>query len=136
MENKEIYSTEVNKKVKEVIVEDECVSMVTEDGIIKISTDHSQDCCENVYGDFKIVNFHIQNILENQLEKIVIKQVQGMGFLICLEFERWPVSDDKIFIPCYNYQNGYYSSSLSLVVNKYGVETRVDISDLVEDHID
>jgi hypothetical protein len=45
--------------------------------------------------------------------------------------------DVKIFIPCYNYQNGYYSSNLSVVITQGGTtKTEVDISDCVEDHID
>lgn len=44
--------------------------------------------------------------------------------------------EKKVFIPCYNYQNGYYGSDLELIIKNNNVQTKIDISNLVEDHID
>ena len=43
---------------------------------------------------------------------------------------------DKWFIPCYNEQNGYYSSNLNLIIEFEDKPTiTIDITDYVEDKI-
>lgn len=98
---------------------------------------HSQDCCENVYADWTnatlvsampsaAANMDISNLnfYENILDMIKIKE--GVGFSI--------ISDEgfEIFVYCYNIQNGYYSSSLSLDYDGKSL----DISDCTKDWLD
>jgi cellulose synthase/poly-beta-1,6-N-acetylglucosamine synthase-like glycosyltransferase len=64
----------------------------------------------------------------------VIKSVEDMGFLLC--FEESYGYGEKVFVPCYNEQNGYYEDNLELIISVDGVKTKIDISNLVEDHID
>lgn len=100
---------------------------------------HSQDCCENVYADFENIqvitklgsNFVNSNNLEfdENLENHINK-VKGVGFEI----------EDKngirLFVSCYNEQNGYYSSDLELQYVKMSPTTVIiDISDCVKDEI-
>lgn len=129
MENKELYKTEIKGKVEDVIVKDEGVEIITDQVKVEISTHHDSDCCEHVYGDFSIFKYYKEGIVGKPINEIVIKSVSGMGFLIVFN------GVQKVFIPCYNFQNGYYSSNLELVLKKGEIETKIGISDLVEDHI-
>ena len=42
---------------------------------------------------------------------------------------------EKFFIPCYNSQNGYYSSELELILKRGKAKEVMDISEFVEDDI-
>lgn len=101
---------------------------------------HEQDCCEHVYADFgvlkdynvstktgKTINIKEIDFKENLLE--LIEGMKGQGFNILSKI------GEKFFIPCYNEQNGYYSSNLRLILYKDGIEETVDISNYVEDNI-
>jgi hypothetical protein len=133
--NKLLWEKVVGKKIELMKVEDESVTLAFEGAeSITFSTYHYRDCCESVYGDFSIVKYHESELIGKDLSKIEVKSVEGMGFLICFTF-KWNHAV-KIFIPCYNYQNGYYSSNLDLQVDDNGVKTTVDISGCVEDHIE
>lgn len=137
--NKELYKLEINKEIMDFDVDEKSseggFSLRAKDGpIIKFSSSHSQDCCESVYADFSALKHYKEQILGKTVKAIAIKGVEDIGFLIC--FKIGYDDDIKVFIPCYNYQNGYYSSSLDLLINNGGVEIRIDISQLVEDHID
>lgn len=135
--NKELQKIEINAEIKDLIIQDKAeggIEIVTDDGKIVISSFHAKDCCESVYADFSVMKYHKEQIVGKEVKNIVIKSVEGMGFL--LVFEIGYNQDVKVFIGCYNYQNGYYSSDLSLVITKYDVEIKIDISNLVEDHID
>ncbi len=134
MENKELYKTEVNKKIVDLTENGEGITIKTDLGNIEITTYHSQDCCESVYGDFSSFKYHKEDLIGEMLREIVVKSVQGMGFLLI--FELAYNEDKKIFVPCYNSQNGYYSSNLELTIKKGDIETKIDISDLVDDHIE
>jgi len=134
--NKELWKTDVNKKVSKIVIKDEDGILIqVEDGEdLEITAVHSSDCCEHVYGDFSSLSCHVSKIEGNELNTVAIKSVDGMGFLIVFELS-WN-QFVKVFVPCYNYQNGYYSSNLELSVRKGSVTTAIDITELVEDHID
>lgn len=133
--NKLLWEKVFGKKIVSMTVEEESVTFCFEgDEKITFSTYHSQDCCESVYGDFSIVKYHESELVGKDLSKIEVKSVEGMGFLLCFNFG-WNRAV-KIFIPCYNYQNGYYSSSLELLINDNGTQTEINIDGCVEDHID
>lgn len=132
--NKILWSKDYERsKITDLAVKDESVTITFEDGTITFSTYHNQDCCEIVYGDFSIVQYHKEKLVGNSITKIEVKAIEDMGFLLC--FTTYYYSTEKIFIPCYNNQNGYYSDELVLLIEDRGVKTEVDISDYVEDNI-
>lgn len=89
----------------------------------KITDNHEQDCCENVYANFKALKD--QGIKEKEFKKIKIDGVKNSGFKL-----------NGYFIPCYNEQNGYYASNLELIIkHPDGSKTMKDITEFVEDKI-
>ncbi len=136
--NKELYKIELGKEIKDLVINDQItdseITLVTDSGDIRFGSNHDQDCCENVYADFSVLKYVKDIIVGKNITEIVVKAVDEMGFL--LDFRYNYDSHEKVFIPCYNYQNGYYGSNLELLINNNGVETKIDISNLVEDHID
>lgn len=100
---------------------------------------HSQSCCEWVYADFEniqvITNLGANSVNSNELEfdeelEKYIAPITGLGFII----------EDKhgikLFVSCYNRQNGYYSSDLELQYFKITpTKITIDISDCVKDDI-
>jgi len=135
MENKTLWSEKFEKKrIDLVTVEDEAVTLsFGSDGKIKFSTHHDQDCCEHVYGDFSVIKYYKEQLEGKSLREIEVKSVQDMGFLLSFQFGYREYA--KILIPCYNYQNGYYSSNLYLTIKKQELEIKLDIGGCVEDHI-
>lgn len=129
MENKELYKVELGReKITDVIVTDELVTIKYGTDEVSIESYHDQDCCESVYADFEVLKYHTKDIIGHSPDNLILKGVPEMGFLLC-------IAKEKIFIPCYNCQNGYYSSDLALKIKK-GIETtEIDISDFVEDDI-
>lgn len=124
---------EGGKKVTKINVEDEKLMLSFEDGeTISYETQHDQDCCEHVYGDFSIFNYYKDELLNKELIEIELVKVEGDGFL--LRFNDIFYGSTKVFIPCYDFQNGYYSSELKLQITRNEVKTEIDISDLVSHH--
>lgn len=93
-----------------------------ENGAIVVTDYHSQDCCENVYADFT----QLADKIGQEFVDYHIDPVPGAGFRIGGEF-----------VPCYNEQNGYYSSNLSIQIDYVPLDHQqeIDISDCVEDRI-
>ena len=110
------------------------------DNGFQIEAIHNQDCCENVYADFEHLKTY--NILPHTGQTITIFEidfnediagniegVKSEGFnMVAKDDSRW-------FVPCYNSQNGYYSSDLRLEIRATGLATTIDISDYVKDNI-
>ena len=135
MENQIIYSSVFDEasQIKEVLISQEILKLSFENrNDITISSEHDQDCCEHVYADFTVVENYHGRLINKKVNEIIIKRVEDMGFLICLRhsYDEW----EKIFVPCYDYQNGYYSSNLKIIINNDGSRTEVDISNCVEHH--
>lgn len=136
---KELYTCAPSKKIKQVIVfDEERVVISLEGGEIEIEAYHNQDCCEHVYADFSALKYFVDKLKDKVLAQLVIKGVEDMGFLLIFEDGGVPV---KVFVPCYNYQNGYYSDHLQLQIIRSQTDlpdivAHIDISNLVEDHID
>lgn len=93
---------------------------------------HEQDCCEAVYADFKgmqvmgvqpenFVYAHELDFFDNVLDSIV--PIEGLGFFLVSK------QGICIMVPCYNDQNGYYSSDLALCYKG----KKLDISECVKD---
>ena len=106
-------------KVKEITSE----HILFDDGT-RITCYHENDCCENVYADFEALK--TTPIMGEDFKKLKIEGVKNTGIRIGKGY----------LIPCYNQQNGYYSSDLALII-KYpgGLEVEMDISDFVKDDI-
>lgn len=103
------------------------IKEVTDNGIFmddgtRISDYHDQDCCECVYAEFKAIKD--QPIMDQEFDTIVIESVEDAGFRL-----------NGTFVPCYNYQNGWYSSDLTIIV-KYADGRKEEYPVSVEDHID
>lgn len=91
---------------------------------------HDQDCCEHVYADWK--QLADQGIEDVEFESLYIFGKSEHGIII--KENRWGTSD--YLVPCYNRQNGYYSSQLELIADlAEGATLRVDVSTFVEDNI-
>jgi len=135
--NKELYRIKINKKIVDIKQTDkegeEIIIVLEDEKEIKISAYHSQDCCENVYAEFNVIKYQKEDIIGKEYKELVIKSVDELGFILCF-YRDWEESE-KVFIPCYNEQNGYYSSELELIINYDGVKTKIDITEYVEDHI-
>lgn len=87
------------------------------DNGMRIVDFHDQDCCENVYADW--VQLEDTGIEDELFKDIIITGNPNLGIVI----------NGKYAVPCYNSQNGYYSSDLSLSV------TDINISNFVKDDI-
>ena len=102
---------------------------------------HVQDCCENVYADFEILNTY--NLSTKTGKEINIKEIdfeEDMRHLIegikDTGFNMISKIGEKFFIPCYNEQNGYYGSDLELILIKNDdIYESFNISEYVEDKI-
>jgi hypothetical protein len=129
---KELAKIELKSKIIDFKLEDAGVVIKTEDGKeITISDEHDQECCENVYADFSVLELYAKDIIGKTVEHLIVKGVEDVGFLLCFYDDSDSLA--KALICCYNSQNGYYSSALTLVLEKEGVKTLVDISEFVED---
>lgn len=71
---------------------------------------HRQDCCESVYAYFQYLKEEAGVMSAEFPENLEIETVEGSGFRIV------DVNGFGYFVPCYDRQNGYYSSNLSLTL--------------------
>jgi hypothetical protein len=137
MENKELFKKSFEKPLKITEVkssEEDLIVISTEGGDIKIETSHDSDCCEHVYADTSMMKYFTDSLKGLEVSEVIIKGVVDMGYLlvVCHGYEEYK----KIFIPCYNSQNGYYSDDLELEITIGQVKTTVDVTEYVEDLID
>lgn len=121
-------------KIKEI-----CDEKILFDNGNRLVSYHDQDCCEEVYADFSVLEEY--NVSTKTGRKIWIKEidfeenlrtliegVKGVGFNMISK------KGEKFFVPCYNSQNGFYSSDLELRLYKKECET-LDITSFVKDCI-
>ena len=110
---------------------------ITDDEIIfdndmTISQDHDQDCCEEVYADFK--QLHDTFIMTERFNNGVFVSPHKFGFVI------YGDSEYSYYVPCYNIQNGYYSDDLTITFpsknkkGKWNYQT-INIVDKIEEAI-
>jgi len=76
----------------------------------EITFDHSQDCCEHNYADFKQIE---KQALDTTFdEELIFEKVEGSGFRFGSK------GTHMFFIPCYSDQNGYHSSDIDIYFNE------------------
>lgn len=123
--------------MKIIKIEDEKIKFDNDNELTYL---HQQDCCESVYADFDILKTY--NVSTKTGKNINIKEIDFCenlnelieGIIAC-GFNMISKIGEKFFIPCYNIQNGYYSSDLKLVLQKNDKKEIMDISDFVKDDI-
>ena len=77
----------------------------------QITQNHTQDCCEHVYADFEAIDDLAYDY--EFTEPLLFEEVEGYGF-------RFGNEGKMVSVPCYDVQNGYYSSVLRIL---YDYET-------------
>lgn len=81
---------------------------ITFDNGDTITFGHDAECCEQNYADFEqIDSVGMEHDYSYPLE---FELINGCGF-------RFGNSRFMTFIPCYSYQNGYYSSDIQIYYN-------------------
>lgn len=122
-------------KIKKI----DCLGITFDNGN-KLLYNHEKECCERVYADWLnmqiMTKMGVNSVNTNDLDFNVdldkkITKIQNVGF---------EIEDNngiRLFVSCYNKQNGYYSSNLELHYIKKGLgRTIIDISDCVKDEDD
>lgn len=73
-----------------------------------ITFDHTQDCCEWNYADFE----QLDDIARDYTfeDALIFEAIDGCGF-------RFGDSRRMFFVPCYSYQNGYYTNEIDIYYN-------------------
>lgn len=74
-------------------------------------TTHEQECCEHTYADFEQLEDEAKSY---SFDCISIERCEG-GF-------RFGDRKRKFFVPCYSYQNGYYSNKIEVFILEKGVK--------------
>lgn len=92
---------------------------------VSLTSDHNQDCCESHYLSFKDLSLDDFEGLEFDLSgDSFFERVDGYGIRLV------PINGHPVSVPGYGYNNGYYSSNLSLVLTKDGKQiSKFDISE-------
>lgn len=129
-----IYFEEFDKKIKDVWIGLEHVTIVFDDlDQISFESHHEDDCCEHVYADFSVVKYQKDELMNKQINSITIKGVDEIGILLI--FGDKYIGTTKILVPCYNSQNGYYSDGLELKITTMNDVKHIDITQYKEDQI-
>ena len=90
---------------------------IHEDGVIfsdgtKLTSDHERDCCENHYLDFDNIEIDdFDGLLFDLSNERFFNRIKNYGI------ELVPNRGHSVRIPGYGYNNGYYSSELTLVLS-------------------
>ncbi|WP_329765077.1 hypothetical protein [Stenotrophomonas maltophilia] len=89
-------------------------------------SDHDQDCCESHYLSFKDLSVDDFEGLEFNLDGEFFERVEDFGIRLL------PTNGQPIPVPGYGYNNGYYSSNLTLVLCWERGQKSFDISECQE----
>lgn len=91
-------------KIKEINEKE----IVFDDGSI-ISYEHDSDCCEENFADFSQID-DITRQFDFDTKNMIFEKVPGCGF-------RFGNKNFRFLVPCYSWQNGYYSADLTILYN-------------------
>ena len=75
----------------------------------KITFEHIKDCCEYNIADFSQLD-DIARSTEFDTSNMIFEAVPDSGF-------RFGNPNKMFFVPCYSYQNGYYSDEIDILFN-------------------
>lgn len=91
----------------------------------ELYSEHESDCCESHYLSFADLSLSDFEGLEFDISSpAFFEKVDGYGIRLV------PVRGHAVSVPGYGYNNGYYSSHLTLVLEKDGAsKTKFDISE-------
>lgn len=82
---------------------------------------HEQDCCEDASADWSPLDSMKEEVgWLWKITEVSISTTPDMGFTVFFYNGEEAFGDPKrvgVFIPCYSYNNGYYSDNLTLVVD-------------------
>lgn len=121
----EVIKLKEPTKLTGIRIDDGGVSLLFENGEeVELSDHHSQDCCESVYADWKAFSAYKSQIVDHRYSEIEVRGIDGEGVMFC--FSDYPLQ--KVFVPCYDIQNGYYSSDLDLTIKHNGVAKTININ--------
>ena len=135
-----MFKLEKPEKIKEIINDNcNCIKIICYSELsFRIYTSHYQDCCEKVYADFSVIEEQKEDIKGIIIIGVSVKKIKDEGFLLLFEYledDKFGNSAKKIFIPCHNIQNGYYSSDLELMIKHNNDTISIDITDCTKDDI-
>tara|TARA_R110000765_G_scaffold221706_2_gene325655 strand:- start:10714 stop:11064 length:351 start_codon:yes stop_codon:yes gene_type:complete len=115
------------KNLKVVKIDSESIEF--ENGV-KLYSDHQSDCCESHYLSFADLELRDFDKLEFDLtgDKF-FKKIEDYGI------ELVPIKGWGVKIPGYGYNNGYYSTELTLCIIGEGLSKEFDITEcqVIED---
>ena len=72
----------------------------------KITYFHDQECCECNFADFKALENIVQEMEGFDLP-LTFERIDGLGFRFGNKYEMY-------FVPCYSFQNGYYTDEITI----------------------
>jgi len=91
---------------------------------VSLTSDHWQECCESHLLDFSGLSLSdFEGMLFDLSDETFFERVDEFGIRLL------PVNGHPVSVPGYGYNNGYYSSNLSLVLTRGGVSTKFDITE-------
>jgi hypothetical protein len=102
-----------------------CQEYIEFDNGVKLLSEHEQDCCENHYLSFSDLSLDdFDGLLFDLSNDEFFKKIDGYGI------ELIPMRGFSVRIPGYGYNNGYYSTNLTLVItNDNDFNKSFDISE-------
>ena len=111
---------------------------------ITFLSEHEYDCCERVYADFSQFSLYKNRLVGMGIRDLEVVEIDGMGlrfdFTLRDGYYNLNIPGDdkvKVLIPCYNIQNGYYSSQLQLkIMDTPSGDFESDITDSTRDIIE
>lgn len=97
------------------------------DDDVKLYSDHSQDCCEHHWLSFDdLTPLDFEGLEFDFSTDSFFRKIDGYGI------ELIPTNGHSVKIPGYGSNNGYYSTELTLVVEKDGKRNVFDITECQE----
>lgn len=94
------------------------------EGGIKLTSDHSQDCCEShalTFDDLTMADF--DGLLFDLGGEDFFRKIDGFGI------ELVPIEGHSVRIPGHGYNNGFYGSNLDLCISGPGINKTFDITE-------
>lgn len=108
---------------KVIYVDEDCLRF---DDKSELTSYHYQDCCERHYISFADLSLADFEGLDFDLDGEFFEKVPDYGIRLL------PANGHPVSVPGYGYNNGYYSSELTLVLTRPDSKKEFDITDCQE----